>query len=397
MELVVHAAAAFEAPSSRLEADLGLCAWRTPQAPRAPATKPRRGLVPFAFVFAIAILLLGAVACTSPRSTPGQSQPGAGLAPQAEDTPDDFIRLKGTTVALESRTILAPVVAGQQASTLTVTRLASGGSRVRRGDLLVEFDRQAQTRDFLDKQADYQKLSDQVVEEQAKELAARAKDETEIKAAEDALSTAELEMQKLEILSRINAERAQESLDEARATLEQLRQTFELKRRAAQAAIRILQIQRDRAQQTMLHVQANAALMEIHSPLDGVVVLNAIWKQGKIGEVQEGDQIRPGVPFLQVVDPSVMEVEVLANQEDFFNLQVGQAAKIHLDAYPELSFSGKLEQIAPVAREGDFSNKLATFGVTFSMQGHDDKLMPDLSAAVDVDVRGTRTAGGGAR
>ena len=54
-------------------------------------------------------------------------------------------------------------------------------SRVKRGDLLVEFDRQAQIRNSLDKQAEYyDKLVSHVAEEQAKEDAARAKNETEL-------------------------------------------------------------------------------------------------------------------------------------------------------------------------------------------------------------------------
>ena len=297
------------------------------------------------------------------------------------------LRLKGATEAVQTRAVLAPLLAGQQVGTLTITKLTLGGSHVKRGDLLVEFDRQAQIRDSLDKQAEYDKLNGQVLEELAKEDAARAKDETEIKQAEDSLSKAELEMQKVETLSRIDAEKAHATLDKAKATLQQLRETFDLKRRAAQAAIRILEIQRDRTRETMLHAKANAALMQIHSPIDGVVVLNTIWKQGKMGEVQEGDQVRPGVPFMQVVDPSMMEVRALVNQEDFLSLQIGQSAKVHLDAYPELVFPGKVEQMAPIGRSGDFSSKLRTFAVVFSIAGNDARLMPDLSAAVDVDLR----------
>ncbi len=228
------------------------------------------------------------------------------------DNPGQVLRLKGTTEAVQARAILAPLLAGQEVPTLTIIHLIAAGTRVKQGDLLVEFDRQAQMRDFVDKQADYQKLVDQVAEEQAKESAARAKDETELKAADDNLRKTELEIQKAEIVSRIDAEKNQENLDEAKATYDQLRETFDLKRKAAQAAIRILEIQRDRTQQTMLHAQANADLMQIHSPLDGVVVLNTIWKQGTMGEVQEGDQVRPGVPFMQVVNPSIMQVRVLA-------------------------------------------------------------------------------------
>jgi multidrug efflux pump subunit AcrA (membrane-fusion protein) len=308
----------------------------------------------------------------------------------ATNIPPQVLRLKGTTEAVQSRAILAPLLAGQQVPTLTIIRLAPGGTRVKRGDVLVEFDRQAQMRDFIDKQSEYAKLVDQVAEEQAKENAARAKDETELKTAEDNLRKTELEIQKAEIVSRIDAEKNQQNLDEAQATFEQLRETFDLKRKAAQAAIRILEIQRDRTQQTMLHARANADLMQIHSPLDGVVVLNTIWKQGTMGEVQEGDQVRPGVPFMQVVNPATMQVRVMANQQDFPSLRAGQTAKVRLDAYPDLVFAAKLDQLAPIGEGGDFSNKLRSFVVVVAIDGNDPKLMPDLSAAVDVDVDVTK-------
>jgi HlyD family secretion protein len=303
---------------------------------------------------------------------------------ESTDASSRGLRLKGTTEAVQMRVVLAPTLSGQFVATLTVTKLVISGSPVKKGEVLVEFDRQSQMREFIDRKADYDKLVSQVIQEQSKESAARAKDETEIKQAEDALSKAELEMQKVEIVSRIDAEKARETLEESKATLQQLRETFDLKRNAAQAGIRILEIQRDRTHEIMMHAQADADLLQIRSPLDGVAVLNTIWKQGRMGEVQEGDQLRPGTPFMQVVDPSLMEVRVSANQQDFVKLRVGQSAQIHLDAYPELVFPGRLEEMAPIARGGDFSSKLRYFPVVFSVTGHDTKLMPDLSAAVDV-------------
>jgi multidrug resistance efflux pump len=135
----------------------------------------------------------------------------------------------------------------------------------------------------------------------------------------------------------------------------------------------------------MDHAQANAALMKIESPIDGIVVLNTIWKEGKMGEVQEGDQVRPGIAFMQVVDPSQMQVRAPVNQQDFLRLRIGVPARIHLDAYPDLMFRGKLEEMAPIGRNGDFSQKIRTFAVVFSIEGNDTRLMPDLSAAVDVN------------
>lgn len=333
---------------------------------------------------AIAVLILLALRSKTPATA---NLPQPLLANQGHG-----LRLKGTTEAVEARAILAPLLAGQSIGTLTIIHLTPAGTKVKKGDVLVEFDRQAQMRDIVDKEADYEKLVDQVAGEQAKESAARAKDETELKAAEDTLRKAELEVQKAEIVSRIDAEKNQENLDEAKATYDQLRETFDLKRKAAQAAIRILEIQRDRTQQTMLHAKANSDQMQIHSPLDGVVVLNTIWKQGTMGEVQEGDQVRPGVPFMQVVNPAIMQVRVLANQQDFPSLHIGQTARVRLDAYPEMVLPGKLDQIAPIGENGDFSSRLRTFVVIVAIQGNDPKLMPDLSAAVDVDTS-RQTAG----
>jgi multidrug efflux pump subunit AcrA (membrane-fusion protein) len=345
--------------------------------------QPRRQRRWIALVAAVVLLgVIGWVAVRG-RTPAGTKLTAASSLPQ---NPSQVLRLKGTTEAIQARAILAPLLSGQQVHTLTIIHLTPGGTRVRKGDLLVEFDRQDQMRDYVDKQADYQKLVDQVAEEQAKENAAKAKDETELKTAEDKLRKAELEIQKAEIVSRIDAEKNQENLDEAKATYDQLRETFDLKRKAAQAAIRILEIQRDRTQQTMVHARANADLMQIHSPLDGVVVLNTIWKQGTMGEVQEGDQVRAGVPFMQVVNPTIMQVRVLANQQDFPFLEVGQSAKVRLDAYPEMVFPAKLDQMAPIGEGGDFSNKLRTFVVIVAIQGNDPKLMPDLSAAVDLDL-----------
>lgn len=298
---------------------------------------------------------------------------------------------------MQAQSILAPRIAGEQLGSLTITFLAPAGGRVKKGDLLAEFDRTAQTRDFLDQQAKVSDQNDKLLEAQAKEIADKATDETDIKQAEDALSKAQLEMEKSEILSRIDAEKAKENLDEAQATLAQLKDTFELKRKAAAASIKILEIQCDATRRAMQHAQANAALMQIHSPIDGVVVFNTIWKEGKMGEVQDGDQVRAGVAFMQVVDPSAMEVQARVNQEDVLALTLGEPAQVHLDAYPDLVFPGRLESIDPMGQSGAFSSKLRLFTVTFSIQGSDPKLMPDLSAAVEVGSSGQDATAGAPR
>jgi len=181
-------------------------------------------------------------------------------------------------------------------------------------------------------------------------------------------------------------ERGQEAADEAQATLKQLKETYQLKRAAAAATIRIQEIQRDRALEAMRYAQGNAAKMVVHSPMEGVVVYNTIWLGGRMGTVQQGDQVRPGVPFLQVVDPSRMEVRVELNQVDLLKVHTGQRAQMHLDAYPGLTLPAVLEEVSPLGHTGQFTEAVRSFGALFSIQGTDPRLLPDLSAALDLDL-----------
>ncbi len=302
------------------------------------------------------------------------------------------LRLAGSTEALRSRPILAPELEGAQLNSMVVTTLAPAGTRVHKGDLLVEFDRQAQIKDALDKKAAYEDLVDQLVEKRATEEAARAKDEDDLHEAQDALTKAQLEMGKNEILSRIDVEKNQEALAETQQTLTQLQHTFDLKREAAAADLKTLQIQCDRARATMLYAQSNADKMSILSPMDGIIVLNNVWLNGRIGQVQEGDEVRPGVPFMKVVDPSTMEVRIEVNQQDLLNLHLGQPAQIRLDAYPGMSFPGTLQELDPLGHPSDQSNTIRTFTAIFSIQGSNPRLMPDLSASVDLQLASVKNA-----
>jgi multidrug resistance efflux pump len=296
------------------------------------------------------------------------------------------LRLNGTTQASRSFVVLAPKLEGAQVGSMVITKLAPAGAPVKKGDVLVEFDPQAQTKDYLDKKSTYENLVGQVAQKEAEESIARAKDDTAMKQAEDELKRAQLELQRNEIVSRIDAEKNQEALDEAQATLKQLTETYQLKRKAAAATIQIQVIQRDRAMEAMRYAQGNAARMVIHSPMPGVVVYNTIWLGGRMGTVQQGDQVRPGVPFLQVVDPSQMEVRVELNQVDLLKVHLGQQAQMHLDAYPGMTLPTVLEELSPLGHTGQFTEAVRSFTARFSVQGTDSRLLPDLSAALDLDL-----------
>jgi HlyD family secretion protein len=294
------------------------------------------------------------------------------------------IRLSGTVEAVESTTVAAPRLSGPSSSSLVITRLIRGGRTVRPGDFLVEFDRQTQITNALDRRAELNDLEQQIRKREAEEAAATARDENEIKAAESSVVRAELEMAKNEMIPKIQAEKNTQALEQARARLDQLKKTFDLKRKAATADLRILEIRRDKAANAMTMAETNASRMEIHSPIAGLAVIRTMWKSNGMAEILEGEEVRAGVPVVDIVNPAKMRVRVRVNQADINELRPGQPVRVGLDAYPDLHFNGRITQISPLAVTSTLSPKVRYFVTLAEIDGSHEKLMPDLTASLDV-------------
>jgi HlyD family secretion protein len=305
-------------------------------------------------------------------------------------SPSDTIRLNGLVEPIRSRLVTAPRIAGGGVPggvpppQLVIVRLARAGTIVRKGDLLVEFDRTSQLKNAHDREAEYRDILAQIDKKHAEQIIARAARQTALKITENAVRRAELNLVGVEMLAKITAEKNQQLLEEARAKLAQLRKTNELHERAETAEHRILEIQRDRTKNAWDHAASNATRMRIVSPLDGLVVLRSVFKGGTMAEMQEGEEVRPGIPILEVVDPTAMRVRAAVNQADVASLVPGMKVRITLDSYPSRTFDGRLQNLSPVATTSSMSLRVRTFVAIFSVEGTDEHLLPDLAAAIEV-------------
>ena len=310
-------------------------------------------------------------------------------------SPREFVRtlrVTGLTEATRSYVVTVPLQTGGGRESLVITRLVPPGRHVARGDVLVEFDRQNQDKLAFEKAAEYRDLVEQIAKKRAEHESARVKDESEREQAANKVAHLELEVLKNEMLAAIKAEKNNQDLDEAGQRLAAVRASFDLKRQAARAELRVLEIKRDRAHAAMEHAAANATALTIRSPIEGLVVPRTTWKGSGPGDVQEGDQLWPGAPVLEVVNQASMQVRARVNQADMQRLRRGQPVTVRLDAYPDLALPGRIAQIAPIALPGSFSSRVRTFSAIVAIAGTSDRLLPDLTAAVDVELDRVRDA-----
>jgi HlyD family secretion protein len=296
------------------------------------------------------------------------------------------IRLTGTVEAVRFSAIRVPQLRGAGGERIVITRLIAKGSQVKKGDLIVEFDPQSQLRAIEDQRAELLDLEEQVTQKRGEQLAERAKDETALRAAENALFLARLEVRKNELLPRIVGEKNQLAFELAQATLLQLQKTAALKRKAAELSLRVLEVRRDRSLVMFRQAERNLDRMSVRSPIDGLVVYRNFWRNGRMGDPMEGLELGPGTVVADVIGTDAMRVRVKANQADVNLLRIGQTATIRLDAYPGRTYQARLDQLAPSAVTSTYSSRVRTFATTFRFTHLDDLVMPDLSAAVDVEV-----------
>ena len=341
-----------------------------------------RGVRTASYWFPVAIVGLAVLSLVSCRSEPQvESAPAVSQAPAGTPLP---IRFSGTVEASRATTVVVPRLAGQTSFTLVITALAEPGSHVKAGDLIVEFDPQEQLRTALDRQTELVDLNGQIAKKRAEHDVARAADETALAEAERNVERAQLEVRKNDLVARVEAEKNTLALEEARARLVQLRETSGLKRQAAAAELRILEIQHERAERALRYAEGNARLMRVEAPFSGLVVLKQIYQGSGYVEVQEGQEVRAGAGIVDIVDPSAMQVRVRVPQSDVGLVAPGQPARVRLDAYPDLVFDGRVESLAPLGIASSRTPKVRSFTAIVAIHGTAPQLMPDLTASVEI-------------
>ena len=338
----------------------------------------------------VIILTLGIVVFerTEPSFTSSAAAPASGATPYVPVVRGPMlrtIRVGGTLAAVHFGGVSAPALRGTRFQ-LTVVRVAPAGSHVQVGDTIAEFDRQQQKQNFDDHQTAYSDQNDAIIKRQAELKIEREKQLSDLQKAKADVETQLLENRRNEVLSKIDAEKNQQALAEAQANLKMQIETLQLRQASAEAEIRLLEIKRDREKLSMDQARINYERLIVKAQASGMVAYQPFWKSSKIGTVQEGDQVWPGLVFMQIVDTSAMAMRAHVNQLDAKHIQVGGAADIHLDAYPDMLLKGRVASISPLGQNGAYGDKMRSFSVWFTILGGDPRLIPDISASADVEV-----------
>jgi HlyD family secretion protein len=299
--------------------------------------------------------------------------------------PARVVRSTGTVQAVNSVSVQTPSIRGQGGN-LTLIRLIANGAVVHKGDVLAEFDATGELKSLREAEAKFDDLSHQVEQKRAEHQNNAEKRASELQQAGADLEKATIETRRGPVLSEIEEQKNLVKLDDAKVHVESLKRSNKSHDVAEEAEIRVLELQRDRQKLAVERARDNSTKLTVRSPLNGMAALENVWRNGSFGHAQEGDQLWPGSALLRVFDPSTMEVEVSVGEPDGAVLVPGSKAVVRLDAFPELTFTAHFDSASPIAVAGA-DIPIKTFMARFRLDQSDPHLLPDLSAAVDIQPR----------
>lgn len=304
---------------------------------------------------------------------------------------EQTLRVTGMTAAENSALILAPRLSGSRHShgrsdfDLVIQSIVDSGTAVKKGDVLAEFDRQYMLLRLDDyKDAVIQHENNIKVLYANLEVRRRAQ-EQKIRAAKGALDKALLNLKTAPVRSAIQTERFRLAAEEARSRYEEYVTQSKYLDLSDLAAIRYYELDYEVSKLEYKRAQANVEKMVVRAPIDGMVVIPSTPHGSEMRQIQQGDQVRSGETFMQVVDMRSMVVTASVNQADIDLLRLGQKARIRVDAFPDLELPGRVIAIGAYARSAGWRRSYVTsIPVRLKFEKSDPRLLPNFSVSADI-------------
>lgn len=146
--------------------------------------------------------------------------------------------------------------------------------------------------------------------------------------------------------ARAQVSEAQEALERARATgvsVERYRkqvQAVQAEREVAQAAVATARARVQAREADVAVAQSQLDELRVYAPFSGTVLERL---------VEPGEVVAAGTPLVTLVDLSRLYAKVYVAERDIGKVELGSAARVYTDAFPERHFEAQVSQVSQQA------------------------------------------------
>ncbi|MDG5799734.1 efflux RND transporter periplasmic adaptor subunit [Marinilabiliaceae bacterium ANBcel2] len=172
-------------------------------------------------------------------------------------------------------------------------------------------------------------------------------------------------------------------LERAKQNLEQAKRNYELQHRQARYSVQRAEEEVERYRERVRDMENLFEALDIHAPMPGMV----IYSYDRFGnKIQVGSSVSRWMPVIaELPDLSTMISVTYINEIDISRIDVGQTARVGVDAFPEKRFDGEVISVANIGQSlPDGSTKV--FEVTVRLDGSDPELRPAMTTSNVITV-----------
>ena len=261
------------------------------------------------------------------------------------------------------------------------------GSLAKKGDTVAEFDRQYMLNRLDDYLVSVNQTEASVIKLKAEMEVSRNSHDQSIAAAKANFEKAKLDLKTTPVLGAIDAERVKLALEEAEAQYKQVLAEVKYFDIGQRAQMRNAELDLQQSKIELKRAQANADRMVMKAAIGGLTVMQSSIRGSEMAQIQEGDQLFPGQPFMQIVDTRSMVINAAVSQVDVERMRIGLKARVRFDAYPDLELPAHVYAISAITKPGGSrGNFVKEVPIRLKLDSIDPRVIPDLSVSVDVII-----------
>lgn len=165
------------------------------------------------------------------------------------------------------------------------------------------------------------------------------------------------------------------------------KQEFEQAKAAYERAVGQVQqalTEKTRAEASLKQMQVSASRTSIFSPIDGTVTSLMV----ESGEKVVGTAQMQGTEMMRVSDLSLMNAIVDVDENDVVKINIGDTARVKIDAFPDSVFIGLVYQISHSAKQKGLGSQdeVTNFEVRVRLIDIEERLRPGMSCSVDIET-----------
>ena len=309
------------------------------------------------------------------------------------------MRISGTIEALRYVPVRVPRLQGPRdfgVGYLVLNRLENTGSIVDSGSVVAEFESERLARHIEDIRSRLTVATANLEKRRAEILILQKTDMQKYFNAEYELEKARIDIRLSEVTSAIRGELMKQVFDNIRTLKNHICKEINLNKLVHSSEIRIIELGIEREQIHLIHHRNDYDRLRVIAPIGGMIIRENVFNGNfEFSQAMEGDRIFPGRLFMHIVDLSQMTVSATLNQVDAQKIRVGTEAIVMLDAYPGSQFPARVIDLGSTASAGDMrlrfpsrrmNRYIGHIPVRILIESRDERILPDLSASVDVQL-----------